>query len=356
MRLTFGRDLGQRYDEDRHGSSYGALGQISMNSTKKDPMNYPYEALSDKLAQGSASAPALSIVLVCWNNREYLEPCLDSLYGSGLRSTFDVVVVDNGSSDGSQVMLARKFPDVQIIQNESNVGLARACNQGIEATAGRYVLLLNNDTLVNGSSLDALVEFLETHPEAGAAGGRLLNPDGSFQAGYAEFSSLREEILIATRMGEHLWDGYPSHHDAEETRVVGWISSACLLLRRSALDQVGLLHEEFFIYGDEADLQYRLQKAGWPVCYLPQATTIHYGGKSMNRWGRRKMVYRGKMLFYRRNYDPLRANALRVMLGGLSLAKAAWWGLAMAIPSQRQYAEKELTSNLDIVKLCWDLR
>jgi hypothetical protein len=217
------------------------------------------------------------------------------------------------------------------------------------------VLLLNNDTLVNGPSLDALVEFLDAHPEAGAVGGKLLNPDGSFQAGYADFSTLHEEFLISTHLGELLWPGYPSHFDDNQIKPVGWMSSACLLVRRAALDKVGLLDETYFIYGDEADLQYRLQQAGWKVFYLPQVTTIHYGGRSMNRWGRRKMVYRGKMLFYQKNYGPWRTTALRVFLGGLSLLKMVPWGAAYLLPGRRDRAKKELHSNVDVVKLCWKL-
>ncbi|HEY6073177.1 MAG TPA: glycosyltransferase family 2 protein, partial [Anaerolineales bacterium] len=204
----------------------------------------------------------MSIVLVCWNNKAYLDPCLKSLYESGLKSSFDVIVVDNGSMDGSQQMLAGIYPDVKLIQNQGNVGLGKASNQGIEATQGRYILLLNNDTLVNAPALDLLVEFLDAHPEAGAVAGKLLNPDGSFQSGFAPFSTLTEEFLIATHIGEWLWPGYPSHGDSNEIRDTGWLSSACLLLRRSALDKVGLLDESYFIYGDEADLQYRLNKAG----------------------------------------------------------------------------------------------
>jgi GT2 family glycosyltransferase len=301
--------------------------------------------------------PDFSIVLVCWNNKDYLEPCLRSLYEGGLRSRFDVVVVDNGSTDGSQAMLHHKFPQVQLIQNDRNVGLSRASNQGIEATRGRYVLLLNNDTLVNGPSLDAMVEFMDTHLDAGAVGGRLLNPDGSFQAGYADFSSLWEEFLIATRLGELFWGGYPSHADDDQVKPVGWLSSACLLLRRAALAQVGLLDEEYFIYSDEADLQYRLKQASWKVYYLPHVTTIHYGGRSMDRWRRRKMVYRGKMLFYKKNYGQLRAGVLRVMLGGLSLAKMLVWGAVwLLLPRRRIQAQRELRSNLDTVQLSWKLQ
>jgi GT2 family glycosyltransferase len=301
------------------------------------------------------SVTDMSIVIVCWNNKAYLEPCLESLYEAGLHSSFDVVVVDNGSTDGTQAMLHEKYPEVQLIENGQNVGLSRASNQGIKATQGRYVLLLNDDTLINAPSLDAIVEFLEAHPKAGAAGGRLLNEDGSFQAGYANFSSLHEEFMIATHLGELLWEGYPSHEDDSKIRPVGWLSSACLLLRREALDQVGLLDEEYFIYGDEADLQYRLQQAGWQAYYLPDAYTIHFGGRSMNRWRRRKMVYRGKMLFYRKNYGPLRTGLLRLLFGCLSLIKMLPWGVAYVLPQWRERAQKELRSNLDVVRLCWKL-
>lgn len=307
--------------------------------------------------QDNSSISDLSIVLVCWNNKDYLEPCLRSLYEGNLHSRFDVVVVDNGSTDGSQEMLRSQYPEIGIVQNDHNVGLAKACNQGTQATQGRYVLLLNNDTLVNGPSLDAMVKFMDETADASAVGGRLLNPDGSFQAGYANFSSLREEFLIATRIGERLRDGYPSHLDVvvEEPMPVGWLSSACLLLRRAALDEVGLLDEGYFIYGDEADLQYRLQQAGWKVYYLPSVFTIHYGGRSMNRWGRRKMVYRGKMLFYKKNYGPFRSGALRIMLAGLSMVKMVGWAVAYVFPTKRERAQKELQSNLDIVKLCGNL-
>lgn len=301
------------------------------------------------------TAPDLSIILVCWNNKADLGLCLRSLYGETLQSSFEVVVVDNGSTDGSQAMLREQFPAVALIQNDHNVGLSRACNQGIKATHGRYPLLLNNDTLVNGPSLDRMVTFMDRQADAGAVGGRLLNADGSFQAGYANFSSLWEEFLIATQLGEYLWPGYPSHLDANRARVCGWLSSACLLLRREALAQVGLLDEEYFIYGDEADLQYQLHQAGWRVYYLPEVTTIHYGGRSMNRWGRRKMVYRGKLLFYKKNYGRLRTATLQALLAGLTLAKLAAWSVALAIPRWHERAQKELRSNLDVMRVCWKL-
>jgi GT2 family glycosyltransferase len=299
--------------------------------------------------------PDMSIILVCWNNKEYLKPCLQSLYNENLECSFDVVVVDNSSTDGSQAMLQAEFPQVQIIQNDRNVGLGRASNQGIEATCGRYILLLNNDTLVDGPSLNAMVTFMETTPNAGAVGGRLLNSDGSFQAGYANFSTLIEEFLIATHLGEILWDGYPSHRDTDMVKAVGWLSSACLLLRRTALDQIGLLDEKYFIYGDEADLQYRLHQHGWKVYYLPSANTLHYGGRSMDRWRRRKLVYRGKILFYKKHYGYLRAGIMRFMLAGLSIIKLMGWFVVYPLPQQRERARLELQSNRDVISICWNM-
>ena len=310
-----------------------------------------------KVEEGNESKmnPALSIVLVCWNNKTYLDPCLKSLYESGLKNTFDVVVVDNGSTDGSQQMLAEKYPDVMIIQNTGNVGLGKASNQGIEATTGRYILLLNNDTIVNGSSFDAMVDFLDQNPKVGAVGGKLLNPDGTVQSCYNYFSTLQEEFVVATRLGELIRPGYPTITDAEDIKSVDWIGSACVVVRRSTLDEVGLLNESYFIYGDETDLQYRLKKIGWDVYYLPYATTIHYGGRSMDRWKRRKMVYRGKMLFYQEHYGFLKTFILRVMLGILSFTKLIIWTIMFILPNKRDLAKKELHSNLEVIQLCFKL-
>jgi len=306
--------------------------------------------------QMAEDSPMLSIVLVCWNNDSYLDACLKSLYETGLRNDFDIVVVDNGSTDGSQQMLVEKYPAVRIIQNTRNVGLGKASNQGIENTRGKYILLLNNDTIVNGQSFDEMIEFLEQNPGTGAIGGKLLNPDGSTQAGYNYFPSLFQEFLVATRLGELIRPGYPAVMDADEIRSVDWMGSACLMVRRSALDQVGLLDEGYFIYGDETDLQYRLKKAGWDVYYLPDATTIHFGGRSMDRWRRRKMVYRGKMLFYQNHYGVLQTFFLRVLLGVLSVAKALVWALAYILPQKRDLAKKELHSNFEVIGLCLTLQ
>ncbi len=297
----------------------------------------------------------ISIVLVSWNNKDYLVPCLRSLYTSAMRSRVDVIVVDNGSTDGGPGAVRAEFPGVRVVQNVENVGLSAASNQGIRETNGRYVLLLNNDTLVNGRSLDRMVEFMDSQPDAGAVGGQLLNPDGSFQAGYASFSTLLQEFLIVTRLGERLWTGYPSHGRCDHIKSVDWLSSACLLLRRDALMQVGLLDEQYFVYGDETDLQFRLKQAGWKVYFLPEVSTIHFGGRSMNRWRRRQFVYRGKLLFYQKRYSRMPTLGLRMLFGMLTFGKTLVWGAALAVPGRQSVAKQELQSNLDVLRLCFHL-
>lgn len=294
----------------------------------------------------------MSIVIVGMNNKQYLRQCLESLWTAGLRSRFEVVAIDNGSNDGSQAMLSEEFPAVRLIQNETNVGLSRASNQGLAVATGRHLLLLNDDTIVNAASLDAMVEFLDHNPGVGAVGGRLLNGDGSFQAGYDRFPTLMDEFCIASGLSRLGCGGHSTGEHDTEVKPVDWLGSACLLLRREALEDAGLLDEEFFIYGDEVDLQYRFKRKGWLVYYLPAVYTVHFGGKSMNRWRRRRMVYRGKMLFYRKNYGPLRTAALRTMLGVLSLAKMLIWTAGLIVPKWHWRARQELRSNVDVVRLC----
>jgi hypothetical protein len=273
-----------------------------------------------------------------------------------MRHACEVVVVDNGSTDGSQAMLREVFPEVRLVQNAGNVGLGKASNQGIEATQAPYVLLLNNDTIVNGPSLDALIDFMSATPAAGAVGGTLKHGDGTFQAAWNHFPTLIEEFLIASRLGTMIRPEYPTVEGADAPREVDWIGSACLLLRRAALAEVGLLDEGYFIYGDETDLQYRLHAAGWRVYHVPAATTIHFGGRSMDRWRRRRMVYRGKLLFFHKHYGVARSASLRILLATLTLGKLVLWSLAWPLPLWQQRSARELASNIDVLRLCVKLK
>lgn len=300
----------------------------------------------------------IAIALVNWNNRDYLEQCLASIEDAQLSFSYEIVVADNGSTDGSQQMLSERFPYVKIIQNEGNVGVAKGNNQCIQNSSGRYIYILNNDTLVNRESIETMVQFLDDHPEAGAAGGNLLNPDGTFQSSFCSFPTLLEELLIVSHIGRRLNPHFPSHSGFYPTvREVDWISSASILVRRAAIEQIGLVDEEYFVYSDEPDWQYRLWQAGWKVYYLPNVTTIHYGGGSFKPGGRRyTLVYRGRMLFAHRHYGRLHCLAQRTMFAVAALGRLVVWLLAWLLPRWREMAHRQIGSNLDTFKLCLCLR
>jgi N-acetylglucosaminyl-diphospho-decaprenol L-rhamnosyltransferase len=296
----------------------------------------------------------LSVALVNWNNRDYLEQCLASLETADLPLKMEIVVSDNGSTDGSLEMLAERFPYVKVVQNGHNVGVARGNNQCIRNSTGRYVFILNNDTVVNRDSIMQMVNFLDEHPAAGAVGGNLLNPDGSLQASFCYFPTLWEEFQIVTHLGVRRNPLFPSHPAAwPEVREVDWMSSASIIVRREAIEGIGLIDEDFFIYSDETDWQYRLWRAGWKVYYLPGVTTIHFGGGSFEPGGKRyTLVYRGRMLFAKKHYGWLYSVVQRVMFAGAALGRQAVWLVLLSRKKWRAIARKQISSNLETLRLC----
>jgi len=230
---------------------------------------------------------SVAVVIVNWNTKALLNECLKSFSrhpAPGVST--DLVVVDNGSTDGSVELVRREWPDVALIENPENRGFTRASNQGIRATASEYVLLINTDAELTAGCLDLLVRAMEIDPNVAAAGARLVAPSGRWQrTGAGRAPTLRSAInhyLFLERVLPRAQGVYLTV-DVTEPRSVDWISSACMLLRRSALDQVGLLNEEFFVYMDDVDICGRLRAAGWAVTYVGSATAIHHeGGSSTN--------------------------------------------------------------------------
>ena len=281
----------------------------------------------------------LAIVIVSWNTRELLARCLRSLLATSDSSAqpFEdefpllafgpycapVFVVDNASSDASVQMVREHFPWAHLIENDENVGFARANNQAIRRSSGRYVLLLNSDTEVHRGAVETLVAFMETNPQAGAAGARLLNADGSLQPSvhpmltpWREFWRLMflDKLVRRATYGPKLWR-------ATAPQPVEVIKGACLLLRRDALDQVGLLDESFFFYTEEVDLCYRLARAGWQLWWVPAATVIHYGEASSKQAAQAMylQLYRSKIQFYRKFGGKTRADCFK------RLVRIAYW-------------------------------
>jgi hypothetical protein len=255
----------------------------------------------------------LSVSIVNYNNKEYLESCLNSIYSNHLKIDFEVIVVDNGSSDGSVEMTKQVFPSVTLIENSRNEGFVIANNKGVRASQGRYILSLNNDTVILDDVLDTLVEFMDKHPEAGVCGPKVLNNDGTIQhqckRGFPTVSSLLyyylglHKIFPKSKIFGHYLKTYLK---TDEVNEVDSVSGACLMVRREVIKEVGLLDENFIMYGDDLDWCYRIKKAGWKVYYVPHAQIVHYGGRSSRKLPYKsiKWFYRAAAVFYKKHYAP----------------------------------------------------
>jgi N-acetylglucosaminyl-diphospho-decaprenol L-rhamnosyltransferase len=300
----------------------------------------------------------LSIALVNWNNHAYLKQCLRSIEATELPLDYEVVVADHGSTDGSKEMLGEEFPFVKVIANQENLGVARGNNQCIENSTGKYIYILNNDTLVNRESIMRMVRFLDEHDEVGAVGGNLLNPDGSLQASFCYFPSLWEEFQLGTHIGRRRNPSFPSYPGRwPEERRVDWMSSASIIVRRRAIEAIGLIDETYFIYSDETDWQYRLQQAGWQVVYLPGVTTIHFGGGSFKPGDRRfALVYRGRMLFARKHYSLGYSLVQRSMFALAAIGRQLVWLTLLVSSRWRDVARRQLVSNWQTTYYCLRLK
>jgi len=284
----------------------------------------------------------VSVIVVNWNTRDLLTECLYSLYEATRDLYLEVIVVDNASSDGSPAMLRKRLPQVHLIENQQNAGFAHANNQGIEVSRGRYVLLLNSDTRVCPESLQKTVRFMDEHPRAGIVGGRLLNPDGTFQASYTPFPSLWREFLILSGLGRLLIrPNFPSCEPQTEKgaqRIRGYVEGAYLMARGEAVGQIGGLDEKIFMYAEDVDWCHRFHQAGWEIWYLPQAPIIHYGGQSSKRrQGRAEAeLYRSRVYFFHKHYGKAAAFCLKGLIYVTILAKILVHGLLRYVTSGRR--------------------
>jgi GT2 family glycosyltransferase len=231
----------------------------------------------------------LSIVVVTWNSSEYIAGCLSPVESQQGGLTTEIIVVDNASSDGTAGIVRKRFPHAHLIVNAENLGFTRACNLGLKKAAGRFVLVLNPDTSMRPGALMKMVEYIDGHPRAGALGPQLLNPDGSIQPSCRRFPSYRLMLWEFTGLSK-LFPDHPvfgawrmGSFDHREIRTVDQPMGACLLLRREALDQIGLMDERFTMFFNDVDLCRRLSSVGWDIVFLPQARVIHDAGSHVRR-------------------------------------------------------------------------
>ena len=246
----------------------------------------------------------VSIVIVTWNSSGLIGECLDSIYIHKGKLKFEVLVVDNDSRDATKDIIREFYPQVIVIENKENSGYAKANNQGIQCSLGKYILLLNPDTRLKDNALLDLFLFMEHHPEAGAAGPQLLNQDGSIQSSCREFpgfSTLISEILGLSYLfpkSKSFARWRMGYFDHDSLREVDQPMGSALMLRRKALNQVGLMDESFVMFFNDVDLCYRLKKANWKIYFYPEAKAYHLLGAS-TRKAKSKMIYLSHRGYYK---------------------------------------------------------
>ena len=280
----------------------------------------------------------VSIIIVSWNTEEILRNCLTSIYEDGGDVAYEVIVIDNASSDGSAKMIRKNFPQVVLIENSENRGFAAANNQGIKVAKGRYVLLLNSDTIVLDKAIEKTLSFADAHHESAVIGCRVLNPDKTLQPTCFMFPSVLNMLLSTT----YLYKLFPKSRffgrermtwwDRSDTRQVDVATGCFMFVRREAIEQVGLLDEQFFIYGEETDWCYRFKNAGWKVIFTPCAEIIHLGGQSTKQKATAMIVQlRKSILQFMKKHHSLFTYRIACLLTVLSLAVRlpAWAAIAL---------------------------
>ncbi len=282
----------------------------------------------------------LSVIVVNWNGAALTAACLDSLGVGASRAprtgeavaswpAFEVILVDNGSAprERDAVRALAQARRVRLIENQANLGFAQANNEGIAAARGRYLLLLNNDARATGDALAALVRLMDSEPDVGIAGGRLVGEDGQLQVAFDLFP-LTPWQLAWERILDTLWPGNGRTRqcrtrrwgdDPQERLDVDWVLGAALIARREMIEQVGPLDERYPMYGEDIDWCFRAKRAGWRVAYVPQATFVHLGGGS-SRHDRElagRLAHqrdRGLVRFYLKHHGPLAAAGMWLVL------------------------------------------
>lgn len=284
----------------------------------------------------------LSIIIVTWNCKEYALNCLHSIFENPIICSYEIIVIDNNSSDMTVNAIQEEYPKVSIIKNSENKGFASANNQGIKQSSGRYILLLNPDTLVHKNSFDSMVQYLDEHPKIAALGPKILNEDGSQQFTGIRFpnnSNLFFETFFLDRIfprsriyGKHksLFEDYTKPFN------IDYAQGSALLLRRSVLDVVGLLDENYFMYFEETDLCYRIRKRGYDIMYFPGSSITHFGGEEEGHFTEKRLLYYHKSLvqFYHKNYSRPSVFILKIIIMFRSALRIILWSMLLVFKPQ----------------------
>ncbi len=302
----------------------------------------------------------LSIVIICWNDLKVIADCLRSIVQGTHSVEYEIIVSDNGSTDGSVEYIRSQYPQVRIIENQANLGFARGNNAGIRASSGEYVLILNPDTIVSDGMLDRWIEFAEQRPAAGAFGCRVLNPDGSYQCSARPFPTLGRHLIAALYLrplgyvsGRLVSDSYTGW-EGDSERLIDWQSGCCVLFRGELLRKLGGFDEQFFYHFEEVDLCLRVWKAGYQIAYAPHVTVTHLGGQSVKRFPIRFELEKCRnryRYFYKHHGKRAARRCRQVMLTWLAVRWLGYRLQAMVRPTET------LSKRLEMYRAClrWNL-
>lgn len=266
-----------------------------------------------------SSSVKLSIVIICWNDLRVIGDCLRSIFEGTHSVSFEVIVSDNGSTDGSIEFIRRQYPAARVVENRANLGFAKGNNAGIKESRGEYVLILNPDTIIHDGALDKLVAFADRNPRAGAFGCRVLNVDGSYQVSARLFPTvwrywvnalyLKKLQRLSRFFAYEEYEGWKG--DSE--RDVDWQSGCCVMLPRGLLAKLGGFDEQFFYHFEEVDLCRRVWNAGASIRFTPAAVITHLGGQSVSRFPIRFEIekHRSRYRYFYKHFGPKAANQCR---------------------------------------------
>ena len=276
----------------------------------------------------------LSIVIVNHDSREFLRKCLKSIFGETAGINFEVFVVDNNSKDDSSRMVSDSFPEVHLTQNAENVGFAKANNQAILNSRGRYVLLLNPDTVIGSNALVKLMQFMEDHPDAGVAGCKLLNEDGTLQYSMRNFPTITNQLAECfflhkflsriSKFGEVIY----KNRSYKKIQIADWITGAVFMIRRETLDAVGPLDEDYYLYVEETDWCLRARNAGWKTYYYPGTEVMHVGGECGVNPVLLRLLINSRLIFFKKHKSSFKFLLFKfITFLNLSI-RATLWSLA----------------------------
>lgn len=246
----------------------------------------------------------LSVVILNYNTKDFLQKCLESVFASQTEFRFEVIVSDNGSSDGSIEMVKNDFPQVKLIENNANLGFSAGNNVGLRQATGRFILLLNSDTEIRRDTFQLSVKYMDSHHQAGVMGCKVLLPDGKLhEASRRRFPNPANAFLRLfgfRKFSDYNYQNIPIDREMEVDSVVG----AFLLIRRTVVDKIGLLDEEFFMYGEDLDWCWRVKEAGLKVMYYPGTEITHYlyGSSKAVAFKSVRWAHTAMKTFYRKHY------------------------------------------------------